>query len=83
MDLIKTDKEKVLATVLKKRIYEDPVIARKLIDQFAEQYSIAVAKEDIEALIAAGRVKAEAKKLGGPEKFFLGPLVTKALAQAR
>jgi ABC-type nitrate/sulfonate/bicarbonate transport system substrate-binding protein len=83
MDLIRTDKDKVLAAVLKKRTYEDPVIARKLIDQFAEQYSIAIAKEDVDALIAAGRVEAEAKKLGGAEKFFLGPLVTKALAQAR
>ena len=83
MDLIRTDKDRVLAAVLKKRTYEDPVIARKLIDQFSEQYSIAIAKEDVEALIAAGKVEAEAKKLGGAEKFFLGPLVTKALAQAR
>ena len=71
MDLIRTEKDRVLAAVLKKRTYEDPVIARKLIDQFAEQYSIAIAKEDVEALIAAGKVEAEAKKLGGAEKFFL------------
>jgi hypothetical protein len=34
MDLIRTDKDRVLAAVLKKRTYEDSVIARKLIDQF-------------------------------------------------
>jgi len=83
MDLIKTDREKVLAMVLKKRTYEDPVIARKLIDQFSDLYSIAIGKEDIEALIASAKLEAEAKKLGGPEKFFLGPIVAKALGQAR
>jgi ABC-type nitrate/sulfonate/bicarbonate transport system substrate-binding protein len=83
MDLIRTDKDRVLAAVLKKRTYEDPVIARKLIDQFADLYSIAIAKEDVDALIAAGRMEAEAKKFGGAEKFFLGPVVAKALGQAR
>ena len=83
MDLIKTDKEKVLTAVLKKRAYEDPVIARKLIDQFSDLYSIAIAKEDVEALIASAKLETEATKLGGPEKFFLGPVVAKALGQLR
>jgi len=83
MDLIKSDKEKVLAAVLRKRVYEDPVVARKLIDQFAELYSIALAKEDVEALLAAAKLETEAKKVGGPEKFFLGPVLAKALGPAR
>jgi len=83
MDLIKSDKEKVLAAVLRKRVYEDPVIARKLIDQFSELYSIAFAKEDVEALLAAAKLETEAKKVGGPEKFFLGPVLAKALGRAR
>ena len=83
MDLIKSDKEKVLAAVLRKRVYEDPVIARKLIDQFSELYSIAFAKEDVEALLAAAKLETEAKKVGGPEKFFLGPVLAKALGPAR
>jgi len=83
MDLIRTDKDRVLAAVLKKRTYEDPVIARKLIDQFSDLYSIAIAKEDVDALVAAGRMEVEAKKFGGAEKFFLGPVVAKALGQAR
>jgi hypothetical protein len=33
-------------------------------------YSISITKEDIESLIAATRIEAEAKKLGGAEKFF-------------
>jgi NitT/TauT family transport system substrate-binding protein len=83
MDFIRTDKEKVLAAVLRKRTYEDPVIARKLIDQFSDLYSIAFAKEDVEALVAAAKLEPEAKKLGGAEKFFLGPIITKALGQGR
>jgi len=83
MDLIKSDKEKVLAAVLRKRVYEDPVIARKLIDQFSDLYSIAFAKEDVEALLAAAKLETEAKKVGGPEKFFLGPVLAKALGPAR
>jgi ABC-type nitrate/sulfonate/bicarbonate transport system substrate-binding protein len=83
MDLIKSDKAKVLAAVLRKRTYEDPVIARKLIDQFADLYSIAITREDIEALIASAKLETDAKKLGGPEKFFLGPVIAKALAQER
>jgi ABC-type nitrate/sulfonate/bicarbonate transport system substrate-binding protein len=83
MDLIKSDKEKVLAAVLRKCVYEDPVIARKLIDQFSDLYSIAFAKEDVEALLAAAKLETEAKKVGGPEKFFLGPVLAKALGPAR
>jgi ABC-type nitrate/sulfonate/bicarbonate transport system substrate-binding protein len=83
MDLIKSDKEKVLAAVLRKCVYEDPVIARKLIDQFSDLYSIAFAKEDVEALLAAAKLETEAKKVSGPEKFFLGPVLAKALGPAR
>ena len=83
MDLIKSDKEKVLAAVLRKRVYEDPVIARKLIEQFSDLYSIAFSKEDVEALLAAAKLETEAKKVGGAEKFFLGPVLAKALGPAR
>ena len=83
MDFIKTDKDKVLAAVLKKRAFEDPVITRKLIEQFSDLYSIAFAKEDVEALVAAAKLETEARKLGGVEKFFLGPTIAKALATAR
>jgi ABC-type nitrate/sulfonate/bicarbonate transport system substrate-binding protein len=83
MDLIKSDKEKVLAAVLRKRVYEDPVIARKLIEQFSDLYSIGFSKEDVEALLVAAKLETEAKKVGGAEKFFLGPVLAKALGPAR
>jgi hypothetical protein len=34
-------------------------------------------------LFAAARIEAEAKKFGGPEKFFSSALVAKALGSAR
>jgi ABC-type nitrate/sulfonate/bicarbonate transport system substrate-binding protein len=79
MDFIRTDKERVLSAVLNKGSYGDPGMVRKVIDHFSDVYSIAIGKEDVEALISATKLTAEAKKLGGPEKFFLGDLLTKAL----
>ncbi|HEY7163068.1 MAG TPA: ABC transporter substrate-binding protein [Candidatus Binatia bacterium] len=81
METIRSEKEKVLATVLKKRSYEDPTIARKLIEQFSEYYSVAITQEDIESLIASARLEAEARKIGGVEKFYLGPLVNRILTE--
>lgn len=83
MDLIKNDKEKVIATVVKKGSYGDPATIRKVVEQFSGLYSIAITKEDIESLIAAARIEAEAKKFGGAEKFFIGAAATRALGQAR
>lgn len=83
MDAIKAEKEKVLSAVLRKRPYEDPMIARKLIDQFSEFYSIAIARDDVDALIASAKLETEAKKIGGADKFFLGSLVKKVLSEAR
>ena len=83
MDAIKAEKEKVLSAVLRKRPYEDPVIARKLIDQFSELYSIAIARDDVDALIASAKLETEAKKIGGADKFFLGSLVRKVLSETR
>ena len=68
---------------MKKGTFGDPRVVRKVVDHFSEFYSIAITKEDIEALAAVGNVETEVKKLGGAEKIFLGPLVAKALAQTR
>jgi len=83
MDLLKTDPERVVATVLKKKSYGDPATVRKVVEHFSDLYSISVTKEQIEAVIAAARLEAEAKKLGGAEKFFLGDFASKALGQSR
>jgi NitT/TauT family transport system substrate-binding protein len=83
MDLIKNDKEKVIATVVKKGSYGDPATIRKVVEQFSGLYSIAITKEDIESLIAAARIEAEAKKFGGADKFFIGAPAARALGQSR
>lgn len=83
MDVIKTEKEKVVAAIVKKGTFGDPNTVRKVVDHFSEFYSIGITKEDVEDLAAIGKVEAEVKKMGGAEKFFLGSLVAKALGQAR
>jgi NitT/TauT family transport system substrate-binding protein len=83
MDVIRTDKEKVVAAIVKTRTFGDPIMVRKVVDHFAEFYSIGITKEDVEELAAVGKVEGEMKKLGGAEKMFLGPVLAKALAQTR
>jgi len=68
---------------VKKRTFGDSTLVRKVVDHFAEFYSIGITKEDVEELAAIGKVETEVKKLGGAERIFLGPLVAKALAQTR
>lgn len=83
LDFLSSNHEKVAAAVIKKNKFGDPVAVRQVINQFASVYSVAITKEDIEALIAATRIEAEAKKLGGAEKFFTRQFLTKALGQSR
>lgn len=83
MDFLKTDKEKVVAAVLKKGVYGDAATVRKVVEHFSNLYSIEINKEEINALIAAGKIQAEAKKLGGAEKFFIGSMAAKASGQSR
>ena len=83
MDIIRTDKDRVIAAIVKKRTFGDPSTVRKVVDHFSEFYSIAITKEDMEELAAVSKVELEMKKMGGAEKFFLGAVVAKALAQPR
>lgn len=83
MDLIRTDREKVVAAITRKKTFGDPLLVRKVVNHFAEFYSISITKEDVEELAAVSKVEPELKRLGGAEKIFLGPLVAKAIAQTR
>jgi hypothetical protein len=56
---------------------------RQVINQFANLYSISITRDDIDSLIAATRIEAEAKKFGGPEKFFTRQFLIKAMGQSR
>jgi ABC-type nitrate/sulfonate/bicarbonate transport system substrate-binding protein len=83
MESIRADREKVTSAILKRGSFGDPGIVKKVINHFADLYSISITKEDIEALIAAAKLEAEAKKLGGAERFYIASILAKALGQSR
>jgi NitT/TauT family transport system substrate-binding protein len=83
LDFLRTDKEKVAQVVIRKGIFGEPATVRKTVNQFSEVYSISITKDDIEAVITAARIEAEAKKFGGAEKFFAAAPLSKALGQGR
>ena len=83
LDFLKKNRDRVAESVLKKNTFGDPATVRQVINQFADLYSISITREDIESLIAATRIEAEAKKLGGAEKFFTRQFLVKASGQSR
>jgi NitT/TauT family transport system substrate-binding protein len=83
LDFLRKSREEVAEAVISKNTFGDPTMVRRVIDQFADLYSTSISRQDIDALINATRIQAEAKKLGGPEKFFTQQFLTKALGQSR
>jgi ABC-type nitrate/sulfonate/bicarbonate transport system substrate-binding protein len=83
LDFLRTDKEKVAAHIIKSNRFGEPATIRKVVNQFSTVYSVGITREDIEALFIAAHIEAEAKKLGGAEKFFTRSLLSKALGQNR
>ena len=83
LDFLKNNREKVAEAVIRKNTFGDPTMVRRVINQFADLYSTSISKKDIDALINATRIEAEAKKLGGSEKFFTQEFSNKALSQSR
>jgi ABC-type nitrate/sulfonate/bicarbonate transport system substrate-binding protein len=81
LDFLKKNPDKVADAVIKKNTFGDPATVRKVINQFAGLYSISITKDDVDSLIAATRIEAEAKKLGGAEKFFTRQFMLKAVGQ--
>ena len=79
----KRGREKVAEVVINKNTFGDPAMVRRVINQFADLYSTSISRKDIDALISATRIEAEAKKLGGPDKFFTQQFLTKAIGQSR
>jgi NitT/TauT family transport system substrate-binding protein len=83
LDFLGANQEKVAAAVIKKNKFGDPATVRQVINQFAALYSISITRDDIESLISATRIEAEAKKFGGPDKFFTRQFLGKAMGQSR
>jgi NitT/TauT family transport system substrate-binding protein len=78
LDFLKRNPDKVADLVIKKNTFGEPATVRRVIHQFAGVYSTAISRADIDALISATRIDAEAKKLGGAEKFFTREFLRKA-----
>ena len=83
LDFLKKNRDKVAAAIVKKNSFGDPATVRKVIHRFADLYSIAIDKQDIEALISATHIEADAKKLGGAEKFVTRQFLLKAIGQSQ
>jgi len=83
LDFLAGNREKVADAVIKKNKFGEPATVRQVVNQFAAVYSIAISREDIDSLIATTKIEAEAKKLGGTDKFFTRQFVTKAQGQNR
>ena len=81
MEVIRTDKERAAAAAFKKTAPGDLARERKALDYLADDYSIVISKENIQALIYAAGVEAEARKLGGAEKFFAADPQAKAVGR--
>jgi NitT/TauT family transport system substrate-binding protein len=81
MELIRVDQEKAIAAAFKKRSHGDVANERKAIDDLADDYSIVITRDNIQALIRAAGVEEEARKLGGPEKFFNAEIQARAIAR--
>jgi ABC-type nitrate/sulfonate/bicarbonate transport system substrate-binding protein len=83
LEFLKKNPDKVADTVIKKNKFGDPATVRTVIKQFAGVYSLGISREDVESLIAATRIEAEAKKFGGADKFFTRQFLVKAVGAGR
>jgi len=83
LEFLKKNPDRVAESVIKKNTFGDPATVRKVINQFAGVYSTSISREDVEALITATRIEAEARQLGGAEKFFTRQFLLKAGGQGR
>jgi NitT/TauT family transport system substrate-binding protein len=81
MEVIRTDKDRAIAAAFKKAARSDLANERKALDYLADDYSIVITKENIQALIYAAGVDAEARKLGGAEKFFAAEPQARAVSR--
>jgi len=81
LDFLRKNPDKVTESVIKKNKFGDAATVRQVINQFAGVYSTAISREDIDALIAATKIEPEARKLGGPDKFFTRQFLVKAIGR--
>jgi len=80
MNLIQTNKEKVITAALKKDPNANVSVLRKSLDYTVDSFSINLAKKNIQALVNAAKLGMNLDAPGAVEKFFLDDFMNKVLS---
>ena len=80
MNLIQTNKEKVIGAALKKDPNANVAVLRKSLDYTVDSFSINLAKKNIQALVNAAKLGVNLDAPGAAEKFFLEDFMNKVLS---
>ena len=83
LEFLSKNRDKVADAIIKKNTFGEAATVRRVINQFAGQYSLSLNNQNIEALIAATKMEAQAKALGGPGAFLTQQVLTKVLGQGK
>src|SRR5262249_31634553 len=77
MNLIQTNKEKVIGAALKKDPNANVSVLRKSLDYTVDSFSINLAKNNIQALVDAAKLGVNLDVPGNLEKFFINDFMSK------
>ncbi len=83
IQLIQSEREKVVAAAAKKDPGSDITVLRKSLSYSADTYSISLTKKNIDALLYAAKITPAGDKALGTEKYFTDEFILKALAGQR
>ena len=80
MNLIQTNKEKVIGAALKKDPNVNVSVLRKSLDYTVDSFSINLAKNNIQALVNAAKLGVNLDVPGNLEKFFINDFMSKVMS---
>ena len=80
MNLIQTNKEKVIGAALRKDPNANVAVLRKSLDYTVDSFSINLARKNIQALVNAAKLGVNLDAPGAVEKFFLDDFMNKVLS---
>ena len=80
MNLIQTNKEKVIGAALKKDPNANVSVLRKSLDYTVDSFSINLAKNNIQALVNAAKLGVNLDVPGNLEKFFINDFMSKVIS---
>src|SRR5262249_441599 len=77
MSFIQSNKEKVIASAVKKDPTSNVNVLRKSLDYTVDSFSISLGKKNIEALVNAAKLGVSFEAAGGADRFFVDEFVNK------